>query len=487
MSALADLEALRERLAGETQAEVAGQGVEHGEIAVTVWAHLRYDGTDTALPVLIGDAKGMRDTFEAMHRQRFGFVSPEKRVDHRGAGGGGGGRRCKAARRLPLPRGERAGVTSTQASPPRGERSAASGERSTRALLLRPGVARCAGLSCARCSKPGVRLAGPALVIEPHQTVVVEPGWSLEVSARDDLVLRRTTPRKREVLGKTADPVLLEVFNNLFMSIAEQMGEALRNTAQSVNIKERLDFSCAVFDAKGELVANAPHMPMHLGSMDRSVETVIRAQRGQAAGPAMCYMLNAPYNGGTHLPDITVITPVFDEAGGEILFYVASRGHQEDIGGLAPGSMTPRATTIEEEGVYIDDFKLVDQGRFLEAETHALLTGAKYPARMPGKNIADLKAHVAANAKGVEELRQDGGAVRSRRGQGLHAARAGQRRGERAAAAVAARRRRVPGGDGPGHLGRREDHGRSREPPRARGFLGHLARSSATTSMRRRP
>jgi 5-oxoprolinase (ATP-hydrolysing) len=280
--------------------------------------------------------------------------------------------------------------------------------------------------------------------------VVVEPGWSLEVSARDDLLLRRTTPRKRERLGKTADPVLLEVFNNLFMSIAEQMGEALRNTAQSVNIKERLDFSCAVFDAKGELVANAPHMPVHLGSMDRSVETVIRSNAGRMK-PGDVYMLNAPYNGGTHLPDITVITPVFatspspratptapqsptargeGRGGGqqhtptsasvaaphpsplpvsgerehEILFYVASRGHHEDVGGLTPGSMTPRAATIEEEGVYIDNFKLVDEGRFLEAETHALLTGARYPARSPAKNIADLKAHVAANAKGVAEL-----------------------------------------------------------------------------------
>jgi 5-oxoprolinase (ATP-hydrolysing) len=254
--------------------------------------------------------------------------------------------------------------------------------------------------------------------------------------------------------------VLLEVFNNLYMSIAEQMGEALRNTAQSVNIKERLDFSCAVFDANGELVANAPHMPVHLGSMDRSVETVIRANAG-GMRPGDVYMLNAPYNGGTHLPDITVITPVFapppsprasspratptapqspsargegrgegqphaptsapaphpsplpasGERGqvaqaksAEILFYVASRGHHEDIGGLAPGSATPRATTIEEEGVYIDNFKLVDQGRFLEAETHALLVGARYPARSPAKNIADLKAHVAANAKGVAEL-----------------------------------------------------------------------------------
>ena len=388
--ALADLAPLRERLVGETQAEVAGQGVDQGDVAITVWAHLRYDGTDTALPVLIGDAKDMRDTFEAMHRQRFGFVSPEKQViiaalEVEAAGGG-------------------AVVSPTQhvIAPGSEKRPIAQAETarfySGRAWHDAPVYRR-------EVLAPGMRMAGPALVIEPHQTVVVEPGWSLEVSARDDLVLRRTTPRKREVLGKTADPVLLEVFNNLYMSIAEQMGEALSNTAQSVNIKERLDFSCAVFDAKGELVANAPHMPIHLGSMDRSVETVIRLNEGKLK-PGDVHMLNAPYNGGTHLPDITVITPVFDEAGREILFYVASRGHQEDIGGLAPGSMTPRATTIEEEGVYIDDFKLVDQGRFLEAETHELLTSAKYPARMPGKNIADLKAHVAANAKGAEELRK---------------------------------------------------------------------------------
>ena len=251
--------------------------------------------------------------------------------------------------------------------------------------------------------RPGFALAGPALVIEPNQTVVVEPGWKLEVSAINDLVLTRAEPRAREKLGAKADPVLLEVFNNLFMAIAEQMGEALRNTAQSVNIKERLDFSCAVFDTRGRLVANAPHLPVHLGSMDRSVETIIRL-RGPEMRPGDAYMLNAPYNGGTHLPDITVVTPVFDAQGAEVLFYVASRGHHEDIGGLTPGSMTPRATTITEEGVYIDNVKLVAGGRFLEAETRALLTGAQYPARQPDKNIADLKAQVAANAKGEAEL-----------------------------------------------------------------------------------
>jgi 5-oxoprolinase (ATP-hydrolysing) len=382
---LSGLAALRERLKAEARGEVAGQGVNQEAIALTEWAHLRYDGTDTALSVLVGDAGGMRETFETMHRQRFGFVSPEKRVivaalEVEAAGGGASN---------PLPTG---GGTGPVAS--------ALAERarfySGRAWHDAPVYKR-------EALNPGVGFDGPALVIEPHQTVVVEPGWRLEVSERNDLVLRRTAPRKREVLGKTADPVLLEVFNNLFMSIAEQMGEALRNTAQSVNIKERLDFSCAVFDAKGELVANAPHMPVHLGSMDKSVETVIRSNAGRMK-PGDVYMLNAPYNGGTHLPDITVITPVFANSSSEILFYVASRGHHEDIGGLTPGSMTPLATNIEEEGVYIDNFKLVDEGRFLEAEAHALLTGARYPARMPGKNIADLKAHVAANAKGVDEL-----------------------------------------------------------------------------------
>jgi 5-oxoprolinase (ATP-hydrolysing) len=420
--ALAQVEDLRARLAEATRAEVASQGVDEAGISITARVHLRYDGTDTALPVALGEPAAMRDAFEAVHRQRYGFVSPEKGVtiaalEVEAAGGGADADGVKhVPSSLSVDRRQR-GEGSDPAFTSRERVRFYSG----RAWHEAPIVAR-------ENLRPGHRLAGPALVIEPHQTVVVEPGWRLEVSARDDLILRRTTPRQRESLGKTADPVLLEVFNNLYMSIAEQMGEALRNTAQSVNIKERLDFSCAVFDAQGQLVANAPHMPVHLGSMDRSVETVIRANTGQMC-PGDVYMLNAPYNGGTHLPDITVITPVFADATGSdparltpvhdstpehgarpagsdptILFYVASRGHHEDIGGLTPGSMTPRATTIEEEGVYIDNFKLVERGRFLEAEAHALLAGAKYPARSPAKNIADLKAHVAANAKGVAEL-----------------------------------------------------------------------------------
>jgi 5-oxoprolinase (ATP-hydrolysing) len=196
---------------------------------------------------------------------------------------------------------------------------------------------------------------------------------------------------------------MLEIFNGRFMSIAEQMGVTLQNTAYSVNIKERLDFSCAVFDAQGTLVANAPHMPVHLGSMDKSVETVIR--NNSAIRPGDVFALNAPYNGGTHLPDITVCTPVFDDDEAAILFWVASRGHHADVGGVAPGSMSPLATHIEEEGVYIDNFKIVDRGRFREEETRDLLTGARYPARNPLQNLNDLKAQIASNEKGVAELK----------------------------------------------------------------------------------
>jgi 5-oxoprolinase (ATP-hydrolysing) len=253
---------------------------------------------------------------------------------------------------------------------------------------------------------PGHCVAGPAIVIEPHQTVVVEDGWRAELTTRNHLVLERTVPiARRSPIGTKADPVMLEIFNNLLMAIAEQMGVALQNTAYSVNIKERLDFSCAVFDGSGALVANAPHMPVHLGSMDRAVETVIRENAG-AIAPGDVFAINAPYNGGTHLPDITVCTPVFDDAGEQILFWVASRGHHADIGGISPGSMSPNATTIVEEGVYIDKLKLVDRGRYCEAELYALLTGARYPARNPRQNINDLKAQIAANQKGAHELRR---------------------------------------------------------------------------------
>ena len=226
----------------------------------------------------------------------------------------------------------------------------------------------------------------------------------------DHIVLTRVEALKSQAaLGTDADPVMLEVFNNLFMSIAEQMGVTLQNTAYSVNIKERLDFSCAVFDATGALVANAPHMPVHLGSMDRSVETVIRLNHGKVR-PGDVFALNAPYNGGTHLPDITVVTPVFEQRDGgdasDILFWAASRGHHADVGGTTPGSMSPLATTVDEEGVLFDNFRLVDGGTFREEALVELLTDHAYPARNPVQNVADLKAQIAANEKGVAELRK---------------------------------------------------------------------------------
>ena len=253
--------------------------------------------------------------------------------------------------------------------------------------------------------RAGHRIAGPALIVEPHQTIVVAPGWRADVTTRDHIILSRAEPlQRRPDVGTAADPVMLELFNNRFMAIAEEMGVALRNTAQSVNIKERLDFSCAIFNAAGELVANAPHVPVHLGSMDRSVATIITRNAG-AVRPGDVFALNAPYDGGTHLPDITVVTPVFADDRERIGFWVASRGHHADIGGLAPGSMTPLAKTVDEEGVLIDNFKLVDGGRFQEAEIAALLSSHPYPARNVGQNLADLRAQIAANERGVAGLR----------------------------------------------------------------------------------
>jgi 5-oxoprolinase (ATP-hydrolysing) len=252
----------------------------------------------------------------------------------------------------------------------------------------------------------GEKIKGPAIIAEVNATTVVEPGWQAEVTELSHLLLKRVEPRPaRAAIGTAVDPVMLELFNNLFMSIAEQMGLRLESTAYSVNIKERLDFSCALFDAQGQLIANAPHLPVHLGSMGESIKTVIRENAGRIK-PGNVYMLNAPYNGGTHLPDITVITPVFDEAGKTILFYVGSRGHHADIGGITPGSMPPDSKVVEEEGVLIDNFLLVEEGRLRELEAVALFGSGKYPARNVDQNMADIRAMIAANEKGVQELRR---------------------------------------------------------------------------------
>jgi 5-oxoprolinase (ATP-hydrolysing) len=449
--ALASICALGNRLGDEARAEVASQGVAAADIAVHVRAHIRYSGTDTALEVpafvltstrLWGESlpsgsdprvdarsasveglstsgpqsakaphptplpasgerepaaprdgaapslAAMQTAFEAAHKARFGFVDESKQlvIEAVSVEAVGGGAKFTepvlAMTRAPLP------------APARATRFFSNGAWHDAAIHTRDQLA------------PGHKVNGPAILIEPHQTVVVEPGWQAELTAKNHLVLARYLPlERRSAIGTDADPVMLEVFNNLFMSIAEQMGVALQNTAYSVNIKERLDFSCAVFAADGTLVANAPHMPVHLGSMDRAVETIIRENAGKISAGDV-YAINAPYNGGTHLPDITVCTPVFDQQGREILFWVASRGHHADVGGVAPGSMSPDAVTIDEEGVYIDNFKLVDRGAFRERELYDALTGAKYPARNPLQNVNDIKAQMAANEKGVQELRK---------------------------------------------------------------------------------
>ena len=386
--ALATLGKIGKSLGKTVRDEVAGQGVPLRAIKTIVRAHIRYAGTDTALLVEAGSITAMTRAFERAHKAQFGFIDRSKQlvleaVSVEAIGGGATFReRALKTTHGKLP------------SPARRTQFFSAGKWHKAAVYTREQL------------KPGHKVKGPAIVIEPHQTIVVEPGWQAALTAKNHLVLTRIAKLKRTAaVGTKADPVMLEVFNNLFMSIAEQMGVALQNTAYSVNIKERLDFSCAVFSGDGALVANAPHMPVHLGSMDRAVETIIRENKGRIR-PGDVYAINAPYNGGTHLPDITVCTPVFDEAKRKILFWVASRGHHADVGGISPGSMSPNATNIEEEGVYLDNFKLVDRGRFCEKEITAALTGAKYPARNPVQNVNDLKAQIAANEKGVQELRK---------------------------------------------------------------------------------
>ena len=385
---LAALKRIGNHLGKQAKAEVAGQGVPPAKIQVIVRAHIRYAGTDTALVVKAGTLAAMKKAFEKAHKARFGFIDRAKQivieaVSVEAVGGGAKFReKIVAKKRGKLP------------APARRTEFFSSGKWHKAAVYTREQL------------QPGSRVKGPAIIVEPHQTIVVEDGWQAELTAKNHLVLARVvTLRRTHAIGTKADPVMLEVFNNLFMSIAEQMGVSLQNTAYSVNIKERLDFSCAVFAADSTLVANAPHMPVHLGSMDRSVETIIRDNKGKIR-PGDVYAINAPYNGGTHLPDITVCTPAFDAKGKQILFWVASRGHHADVGGISPGSMSPNATTIEQEGVYMDNFKLVDRGRFREKELMTALTGAKYPARNPVQNINDIKAQIAANEKGVAELRK---------------------------------------------------------------------------------
>ncbi|WP_270936880.1 hydantoinase B/oxoprolinase family protein [Falsiroseomonas oryzae] len=377
-------------LEAEGRAELARQGADPAALAAARRLHLRYQGTDTFLPVPFGDHATVLEAFTAAHRRRFGFATPERPVIVEA---------CVVEVTAP---GEK---VQEAALPPRSAGEAI--PRLDTVSLFSGGAAHEAPVFDREALHAGDRITGPALIREAIATTVVEPGWTAEVTALNHLILRRTEARAAARIADLSrpDPVMLELFNNLFMNIAEQTGAVLQNTSLSVNIKERLDFSCAIFDATGRLVANAPHVPVHLGAMGESVRTVIRS-RGTSLKPGDVVALNNPYNGGTHLPDVTVITPVFDAAGREILFFVGSRGHHADIGGLTPGSTPPGSSTLEEEGVVIDDFLLVDGGTIREAEFRALLASARYPARSPDVNVADIKAQVAANEKGVQELQR---------------------------------------------------------------------------------
>jgi 5-oxoprolinase (ATP-hydrolysing) len=378
-----------EELAGAARTELLGQGVRPERIELLQRVHLRYEGTDSAIVVPHGSFDQMRAGFEAAYRRRFSFLMPDKPL---------------VVEAVSVEALGRSDAPPEQASPD------APAEHAPDAFDTVPmfgdGAWRDTPVYLRRSLAPGHRIDGPAIVAEDTATTVVEAGWQAEVTRYGHLVLRRVQALpERHAIGTDADPIMLEIFNNLFMSIAEQMGLRLQNTAYSVNIKERLDFSCAIFDADGSLVANAPHMPVHLGSMGESIKAVMRKNAGRMRAGDV-YMLNDPYNGGTHLPDVTVISPVFDAAGREILFYVGSRGHHADIGGTTPGSMPPDSAHIEEEGVLIDNVKLVDgaDGLLREDAVRALLAGARFPARNPDQNLADLRAQVAANQKGVEEL-----------------------------------------------------------------------------------
>ena len=350
--------------------------------------HVRYQGSDTSFATVLASVEQIKNQFEEVHRMRFGFISPDKRLII-----------------------ESIQVEAISKAPPVAIRDQKS-QQSQGSLEATPIAARACYMDGdwhetpffeRKSLFPGCRIPGPSVILDATGTVVVEPGWKATLDAGSNLLIERYLARDEAVaIGTDVDPVMLEVFNNLFMSIAEQMGSVLENTAVSVNIKERLDFSCAVFDPAGALVANAPHMPVHLGSMSESIKTVIRERAGNMR-PGDAYILNAPYNGGTHLPDVTIIRPVFSEHG-MLLFFTASRGHHADIGGKSPGSAPADSSRIEEEGVVIDNAKLVENGQFLEQSMRNLLTGGPWPARNPDMNIADFKAQLAACEKGAREL-----------------------------------------------------------------------------------
>ena len=382
---LAELESTIASLSKHGSKKLNEQQVSDERIHTEVRVHLKYAGSDTSLLVAYGNVADIQQAFEREHKQRFGFIARDKSLI------------IEALQVETIGRSNAA--VSAQAPAAGGELPMAQHHR------LSTGGQEYQAPFYQRAQLPAEQaIAGPAVIIEDNSTIVIEPGWQAYVSRNNDVILERVTALDHKAsIGTDADPIMLEIFNNLYMHIAEQMGLILQNTAVSVNIKERLDFSCAIFDQHGELVANAPHMPVHLGSMSHSIKTVIAKNQGQInAGDV--FMLNDPYNGGTHLPDITVIKPVFDAQQTKVCFYVASRGHHADIGGITPGSMPPDSKHIDQEGALLDNMKIVDRGEFLEQSIRTLLLSGPYPARNVDYNIADLRAQIAACESGTQAL-----------------------------------------------------------------------------------
>jgi 5-oxoprolinase (ATP-hydrolysing) len=382
---IAQAERVLSNLEEAARDELLAQGSETA--AVVRKFNLRYEGTNTPLPVDAGLVEGMERAFLDAHRTRFGFVmdSAGRRIVIDSVSLEAIGQSNTNATELDHPLG------TVEPQPIQWVEAMFEERWCSTPVFERASIGA------------GSRINGPAIIVEATTTTAVEPGWVAKMTPGLNLLLHRTAPRPARVtIGTTADPMLLELFNNMFMSVAEQMGAVLQNSAYSVNIKERLDFSCAVFDGEGRLVANAPHVPVHLGSMGEAVRAIIRRQ-GAEIQPGEVHALNDPFAGGTHLPDVTVVTPVFGRAS-RPLFWVASRGHHADIGGLTPGSMPPESRTIEEEGVLITDFPLVKGGVFREAEFITLLQSGRFPARNPEQNVGDIRAQIAANEKGGREL-----------------------------------------------------------------------------------
>jgi 5-oxoprolinase (ATP-hydrolysing) len=399
LATLARTEPLFAKLADVARAEVEAQGIPAAGIGLERTLHLKYEGTDTTLEIPFAPSPGagadaatlaaLIADFERRYRTQYGFLMPDKALVIEAVAVEAVGRVATPDEVVPVFAPRAGSLEPAKFNP-----------------VYTGGAWHDAPVYVRADLRPGDRIAGPAVIAEQNATTVVEPGWAATLTGRDHLVLERAVALVRtHAIGTTADPVLLEVFNNLFMAIAEQMGVTLANTAYSVNIKERLDFSCALFDAVGNLIANAPHMPVHLGSMGESVATVI-ANRAGTMRPGDAFVLNAPYNGGTHLPDVTVIAPVFLDAVDRPEFYVASRGHHADIGGITPGSMPPDSTHVEQEGVLLDNVQLVAEGRFLAEELRAILGSGKYPSRNIDQNLADLRAQVASCARGIGEIRK---------------------------------------------------------------------------------